>query len=402
MKGRPADHPVIVHVARAAQLDELARDVPDVAHALADAFWPGPLTLVVRARPDARRGGGDGWARHGRHPRARSSGRARAARRVRRRSRGAVGEPLRPREPDDRAARARRPRRRRRRRARRRSVHASASSRRSSTSPAPSRSILRVGGVERGATRGDRRRAARACGPSGEIAAPGTLASHYAPRRGAVVELGRRADASSSRPARVGLLASAGGRRVPACSSCSTADVERVRARAVRTAARGSTSAGVDVILAVVPADADGIGAAVADRLRRAARSAAGSVASATVADDARRRARSASSTAASAASPSCGRCSISCPARDVVYFGDTGRFPYGPEARRRGLEVLARDRRPAARARRARWSSSRATAPSAAALDHLRERLDVPVVGVIEPGLRAARRGDPTPVGSV
>ena len=52
VKGRPTDHPVIVHVARAAQLDDLGRDVPDVAHVLATAFWPGPLTLVVRRRPD--------------------------------------------------------------------------------------------------------------------------------------------------------------------------------------------------------------------------------------------------------------------------------------------------------------------------------------------------------------
>jgi L-threonylcarbamoyladenylate synthase len=52
VKGRPADHPVIVHVARAEQLDELARDVPDVAHRLADAFWPGALTLVVARNPD--------------------------------------------------------------------------------------------------------------------------------------------------------------------------------------------------------------------------------------------------------------------------------------------------------------------------------------------------------------
>ena len=52
VKGRPADHPVIVHVARAAQLDDLARDVPDGARLLADAFWPGPLTIVVRRNPD--------------------------------------------------------------------------------------------------------------------------------------------------------------------------------------------------------------------------------------------------------------------------------------------------------------------------------------------------------------
>jgi len=50
-KGRPADHPVIVHVASAAQLGDWARDIPPSAFALAEAFWPGPLTLVLRRRP---------------------------------------------------------------------------------------------------------------------------------------------------------------------------------------------------------------------------------------------------------------------------------------------------------------------------------------------------------------
>jgi L-threonylcarbamoyladenylate synthase len=47
-KGRPADHPVIVHVADISQLDQVATAVPAIARQLADAFWPGPLTLVVR------------------------------------------------------------------------------------------------------------------------------------------------------------------------------------------------------------------------------------------------------------------------------------------------------------------------------------------------------------------
>ena len=47
-KGRPADHPVIVHVADANAIDDWARDVPDAARALAAAFWPGPLTLVLK------------------------------------------------------------------------------------------------------------------------------------------------------------------------------------------------------------------------------------------------------------------------------------------------------------------------------------------------------------------
>ena len=46
-KGRPADHPVIVHVADAQSLDRWAREVPDAARKLAAAFWPGPLTLVL-------------------------------------------------------------------------------------------------------------------------------------------------------------------------------------------------------------------------------------------------------------------------------------------------------------------------------------------------------------------
>ncbi len=51
LKGRPADHPLIVHVAGADQLDRWARDVPEPARLLAAAFWPGPLTLILRKLP---------------------------------------------------------------------------------------------------------------------------------------------------------------------------------------------------------------------------------------------------------------------------------------------------------------------------------------------------------------
>ncbi len=50
-KGRPADHPLIVHLARGAQLDNWAIDVPDEARELAAALWPGPLTIVLRRAP---------------------------------------------------------------------------------------------------------------------------------------------------------------------------------------------------------------------------------------------------------------------------------------------------------------------------------------------------------------
>jgi L-threonylcarbamoyladenylate synthase len=50
-KGRPADHPVIVHIASAGQLPQWARDIPESAHKLAAKFWPGPLTLILKKQP---------------------------------------------------------------------------------------------------------------------------------------------------------------------------------------------------------------------------------------------------------------------------------------------------------------------------------------------------------------
>lgn len=47
-KGRPPSHPLIVHIADASLLDAWAADVPASARRLADACWPGPLTLVLR------------------------------------------------------------------------------------------------------------------------------------------------------------------------------------------------------------------------------------------------------------------------------------------------------------------------------------------------------------------
>ncbi len=47
VKGRPADHPLIVHLAGATEVDAWARDVPGYARRVADVLWPGPLTLVL-------------------------------------------------------------------------------------------------------------------------------------------------------------------------------------------------------------------------------------------------------------------------------------------------------------------------------------------------------------------
>lgn len=79
-------------------------------------------------------------------------------------------------------------------------------------------------------------------------------------------------------------------------------------------------------------------------------------------------------------------------PGADVVYFGDTGRFPYGPkpadEVLKYSLEIvdllLEHD---------VRMIVVACNSAAAAALEYLRDRLDIPVVGVIEPGLRAASK---------
>ena len=46
-KGRPSDNPLIVHIAKFSQLEAISTDLPENAKKLADAFWPGPLTMVV-------------------------------------------------------------------------------------------------------------------------------------------------------------------------------------------------------------------------------------------------------------------------------------------------------------------------------------------------------------------
>lgn len=50
VKGRPADNPVIVHVAGPDALGQVATDITPLARSLAARFWPGPLTLVLPAR----------------------------------------------------------------------------------------------------------------------------------------------------------------------------------------------------------------------------------------------------------------------------------------------------------------------------------------------------------------
>ncbi len=61
-KGRPADHPLIVHLPDAEHMSRWARAIPKEAIVLARAFWPGPLTLILKREdgvPDAVTGGQD-------------------------------------------------------------------------------------------------------------------------------------------------------------------------------------------------------------------------------------------------------------------------------------------------------------------------------------------------------
>jgi L-threonylcarbamoyladenylate synthase len=61
-KGRPADNPLIVHIADFRDLRRLAREIPPEAKLLAERFWPGPLTIVLPKReevPEVTTGGLD-------------------------------------------------------------------------------------------------------------------------------------------------------------------------------------------------------------------------------------------------------------------------------------------------------------------------------------------------------
>lgn len=55
-KGRPQDNPLILHIPKAAWLERYCRDIPQCAYALAEKFWPGPMTMILPRKdlvPDA-------------------------------------------------------------------------------------------------------------------------------------------------------------------------------------------------------------------------------------------------------------------------------------------------------------------------------------------------------------
>jgi L-threonylcarbamoyladenylate synthase len=272
VKGRPADHPVIVHLGSIDQLAQWALDVPERARRLAEACWPGPLTLVL--------------ARSSRVPDEATGGRPTVGLRV----------------PDQPVALA--------------LLHAfgggvaaPSANRFGRVSPTSADDVradlgddvdlvldggpcrvgvestivdcsrdepvvLRLGGVAREQIEDILGRHVAVLS-DGTIAAPGTLASHYAPRARVLVvdarDLGTRATTELARGKRVGVVASKLFDDVPAAAIVvgSPADADDY-ARSLYSMLRAADAADLDVVLAVPPPEV-GIGAAVADRLRRAA-----------------------------------------------------------------------------------------------------------------------------------
>jgi L-threonylcarbamoyladenylate synthase len=271
-KRRPTSHPVIVHLPDTADLVEWGRDLDEAAVTLARECWPGPLTLVVRRServPDAVTGGRDTVGlRVPDQPVAISLLRAFG---------GGIAAPsanrfgrVSPTAADD--------------------VRADLGSEvdvvldggpctvgiestivDTTTTPA---AILRVGAISEG-------RIAQLLGgrvdnrTAGEIAAPGTLMSHYSPdARVVLVDAGVAGVQAAGRLAagdRVGLLAAEPvPRNLPAGVVVLDPPTGAAQyAHVLYARLRDADRLGLDVLLVVPPA-AEGIGAAVADRLQRA------------------------------------------------------------------------------------------------------------------------------------
>jgi len=273
VKGRPPDHPIIVHLASAAELDTYSVDVADAVRVLARECWPGPITLVVKLRPGSVA------------PEV-TGGRATVALRVPAHPVAlalleAVG----------------------------RGVAAPSANRFGRVSPTtaahvradlgdavdfvldggptaigvestivdcsrPRPAILRLGGVTAATIH------ALVGEPvdeliRGEVAAPGTLERHYSPAARVVVveahDVAARATALVEQGTRVGVLAISPPNGLPDDVEVLGSPVDADEyARVLYARLREADERGLDVILVVAPPPA-GIGAAVTDRLTRAA-----------------------------------------------------------------------------------------------------------------------------------
>lgn len=265
-KGRPRAHPLIVHLADAAELASWAHEIPPAARRLADVLWPGPLTLVVRRAAhvlDPVTGGRDTVAlRVPRHalalevirrvgvglaaPSANVFGRVSPTTAAH-----VLAEPF----------------------AREVAVLDGGtcevgleSTIVDVTAPVPS--LLRPGGIPRETIEGVLG-APVADGRGGDARAPGMLASHYAPRATVIAV----ADADEAR-ARIGgatgRVAFVGREAVPGARFVQASPDDRERARTLYATLRALDAEGVEVIVIELPGDA-GLGLAIADRVRRAA-----------------------------------------------------------------------------------------------------------------------------------
>jgi L-threonylcarbamoyladenylate synthase len=274
VKRRPHGHPLIVHLASAGALDALAVAPSDAARRLAQAFWPGPLTLLVHRRPDRIpdevTGGGDTVGlRVPAHP---------VALELLRRFDGVVAAPS-----------------------------ANRFGRVSPTTAAHVRAdlghdvdfvldggpsevgvestivdcttdepeVVRPGGVTFEALADVLGHPVNVWLGDRSVAAPGTLPSHYAPRARVVLveradDVASAADTARARGSRVAVLApDAVVGLAPDVVDLGPAGEPTAYARVLYDRLREADARGADVVFVVPPAE-HGVGRAVRDRLRRA------------------------------------------------------------------------------------------------------------------------------------
>jgi len=272
LKGRPADHPLIVHLPRSAPLEDWAREIPEAARDLAGRFWPGPLTLVLARRPrvpDAVTGGQDTVAlRVPDHPlalellaafgsgiaapSANRFGRVSPTRAEHVRAEFGAAAPL---ILDGGPCRV------------------GLESTILDLSDAAPR-LLRPGAVGARELEGVMGRPL-AAEVAGAPRTPGALPAHYAPRARVILAAGAgeglaRARAEAARGARVGLLGAWQGALPAGVADLRLPAAPDAQARVLYDRLRQADRLGLEVVVALPP-PAEGIGVALLDRLRRAA-----------------------------------------------------------------------------------------------------------------------------------
>ncbi len=278
-KGRPHGHPLIVHVDAAARLADWAQRVPADAFRLAEAFWPGPLTLVLERRPSVPTvvtGGLDTVAvRMPAHPVAQrllaSFGGGLAAPSANRFGRvspttaadvsadlGDLVEVIIDGGPCEIGVE---------------STIVEISADQDVDAATPQVTILRPGGVSAEALAEVLGRTVETT-VSGEARAPGMLPSHYAPRTPVEVwgdgEAPGRVAELASTGARVGVLSLAEIAAPGAVVAWDAGGDVAVLARSLYQWLRQADADALDALVVVLP-PAEGLGIAVGDRLRRAA-----------------------------------------------------------------------------------------------------------------------------------